>query len=233
MKLNKVICLLSMLTTSCGYSMFAHSAGMVPESSLLIINEADQGGSMNINNTDSKAELLYTNIVDLPDDKGTHLVVTQPVVRVEGGQTQHIRFVLQTSEPLKVEHLKRVTFEGIPQKMAGKNKVGFNIRQDLPVLIHPASLPEVKDAWTLLSWQSSGTSVTVNNPSPYVVRLVPKIELLPSHTAAKLMKSYILPGETLTLSQERAVSGNNQVKFAPASRYGVQIDSYTAPLNAK
>jgi P pilus assembly protein, chaperone PapD len=212
----------------------AHAAGMVPETSLLIINEADQGGSMNIKNTDDKAELLYTNVVDLlDDDKDIHLIVTQPVVRVEGGQTQHLRFIMQTNGPLKTEHLKRVTFEGIPQKMPGKNKVGFNIRQDIPVLIHPASLPMVKDAWTLLEWSASGNTLTVKNPSPYVVRLAPQVEMLPLHTSAELGKTYILPGETLTTKVKNGTAGNNQVRFVPASRYGIQVDSYSATLKTK
>ncbi|EOC1315040.1 fimbria/pilus chaperone family protein [Cronobacter turicensis] len=230
MKLNKVGFLLSLFAVSTSYSIGTHAAGMVPETSLLIINESEQGGSINIKNTDDKAELLYTNIVDLPDDKEGHLIVTQPVVRVEGGQTQHLRFILQTSSPLKTEHLKRVTFEGIPQKMPGKNKVGFNIRQDLPVLIHPATLPVVKDAWTQLEWSAVGNSVTVKNPSPYVVRLAPQIELLPGHTPSLLTKSYILPGESITVEAKGNATGNNQVKFVPASRYGVQVESYTTSL---
>ncbi|WP_312816239.1 fimbria/pilus chaperone family protein [Atlantibacter subterraneus] len=233
MNRNFFALLLPLLASAMTYSPFTHAAGMVPETSLLIINEADEGGSINVKNTDDKAELLYTNIVDLKDDQTARLIVTQPVVRVEGGQTQHLRFILQTTEPLKVEHLKRVTFEGIPQKMPGKNKVGFNIRQDIPVLIHPANLPVVKDAWTLLEWSASGNSVTVSNPSPYVVRLAPQAELLPSHTLAQLAKSYILPGEKITVTTEKNTSGNSEVKFVPASRYGVQVESYTASLSVK
>lgn len=231
MKIQKSFFLLSIVAMALGHANGLHAAGMVPETSLLIINEAEQGGSINVKNTDDKAELLYTNIVDLPDDKEGHLVVTQPVIRVEGGQTQHLRFILQTTSPLKTEHLKRVTFEGIPQKMPGKNKVGFNIRQDIPVLIHPANLPVIKDAWTLLEWSASGNRVTVKNPSPYVVRLAPQIELLPGHVPALMTKSYILPGETITLSAKSNASGNSQVKFIPASRYGIQVESYNAPLN--
>lgn len=230
MKFKHSLFLLTVAATGLSHSAISHAAGMVPETSLLIINEADQGGSINIKNTDPKAALLYTNIVDLADDKGTHLVVTQPVVRVEGGQTQHLRFILKTDAPLKVEHLKRVTFEGIPQKMPGKNKVGFNIRQDIPVLIHPANLPVVKDAWTLLNWSASGNQLTVKNPSPYVVRLAQQVELLPSHTGVELSKTYLLPGETLTVKVDKTVAGNGQVKFTPASRYGIQVASYTAQL---
>ncbi|WP_312985558.1 fimbria/pilus chaperone family protein [Atlantibacter sp.] len=233
MKLKKNALLLAITVIGFSHGSVSLAAGMVPETSLLIINESDEGGSINIKNTDPKAALLYTNVVDLADDKGIHLMVTQPVVRVEGSQTQHLRFIMKSDAPLTVEHLKRVTFEGIPQKTPGKNKVGFNIRQDIPVLIHPANLPVVKDAWTLLSWSASGKQITVKNPSPYVVRLAPQVELLPSHAGAELSKTYILPGETLTAQVAKGASGNTQIKFTPASRYGIQVDSYTASLTAQ
>lgn len=208
----------------------AGATGMVPETSLLFVNEADQGASINIKNTDDKAQLLYTSITDIAEDTGTHLVVTQPVVRVEGGQTQNVRFILQTDAPLKVEHMKRVVFEGIPQKTPGANKIAVNIRQDLPVLIHPANLPEVQDAWTLLTWKAQGNSITLSNTSPYVVRFQPAAVLIPSNTLVRLPKTYILPGQTINVDAGKSVSGNTQVQFSPVSRYGVQIDKYTTQL---
>lgn len=60
-----------------------HAEGMVPETSLLIIDEATHSGTINVKNTDSHPSLLYTNVVDLPDDQGLKLIVTQPVVRLE------------------------------------------------------------------------------------------------------------------------------------------------------
>jgi P pilus assembly chaperone PapD len=103
---------------------------MVPETSLLVIDEATHSGTINVKNTDSHPSLLYTDVVDLPDDKGLKLVTTQPVVRLEPGQTQQLRFILQNSKPLDVEHYKRVTFEGIPPKSDdNKVKIGINIRQ--------------------------------------------------------------------------------------------------------
>lgn len=56
-----------------------HAEGMVPETSLLIIDEATHSGTINVKNTDSHPSLLYTNVVDLPDDQGLKLIVTQPV----------------------------------------------------------------------------------------------------------------------------------------------------------
>ena len=211
-----------------------HAAGMVPETSLLVIDEATHSGTINVKNTDSHPSLLYTDVVDLPDDKGLKLVTTQPVVRLEPGQTQQLRFILQTSKPLDVEHYKRVTFEGIPPKSDdNKVKIGINIRQDLPVLIRPAKLAVVTDAWKFLEWTASGTSVTVKNPSKYVVRLAQNVVLQPSGISGSLAKTYILPCETMTVSMGKSVSGNTKVKFFPASRYGVEVPSFISDLNKK
>lgn len=213
-------------------SSVALATGMVPESSLLIVEEQDKGGSINVTNTDPHPSLLYTNVVDIPGDTGVHLTVTQPVTRVEAGQTQQLRFIMTTDAPLKTEHLKRVTFEGIPPKMkSDHSQVSINIRQDIPVLIHPVSLPVVKDAWTLLTWSEAGNTVTVKNDSPYVVRMAENLVAQPSGVQMKLKQTYILPGQILSARANTSLAGNNQLKFFPASRYGIDVPSYTATLN--
>lgn len=227
-------CSLRLLTASLIFqSAMTLAAGMVPETSVLIINEQDKGGSINVKNTDSHPSLLYTNVVDLAEDKGIHLTPTQPVTRVESGKTQQLRFILSTDAPLTTEHLKRVTFEGIPPKTkSDHDKISINIRQDIPVLIHPANLPVVKDAWKLLKWSSAGNILTLHNDSPYVVRLSQQLIALPSGIPMKLSQTYILPGHTLTAEAKQSLSGNRQIKFLPASRYGVQVASYTADLSS-
>ncbi|MDV0595204.1 fimbria/pilus chaperone family protein [bacterium BS0013] len=210
----------------------AHSAGMVPETSLLVIDEATHSGTINIKNSDSYPSLLYTNVIDLTDDNGLKLVVTQPVVRLEPGQTQQLRFILQNNVPLDVEHYKRVTFEGIPPKNnENKIKIGINIRQDIPVLIRPAKLAVVTDAWKMLKWSAAGASVQVTNPSKYVVRLAQNVVLQPSGISGTLAKTYILPGETLPITLKKSFGNDNKVKFFPASRYGVEVPSFVSELN--
>ena len=79
----------------------AYASGMVPETSVLLVDEQKGEVSMNLTNSDSHPSLLYTKVVDLADsDKSIRLIVTQPVVRVEQGDTQKIRFILQTSNCL-------------------------------------------------------------------------------------------------------------------------------------
>lgn len=208
----------------------AMATGMVPETSMLLINEQDKGANLNVKNTDNHPSLLYTNIVDLPDDKGVHVIVTQPVTRVDAGQTQKLRFIMTSDAPLKVEHLKRLTLEGIPPKTNDKNHVTINIRQDLPVIIHPAELPVIQDAWTKLTWRISGHTLTVKNDSPYVVRMSDQIQVLPSKTELKPGKTYILPEQSLTMIAPHALNTDRQVTMYPVSRYGVPVAPYTADI---
>ncbi|EPV8684984.1 fimbria/pilus chaperone family protein [Enterobacter hormaechei] len=206
------------------------AAGMVPDTSLLIVNEDKQGASMDVKNTDAEAQLLYTKIIDLPDDPKPGLIATQPVVRVDAGKTQRVRFVLKNSnEPLKVEHFKRVIFTAIPQREKNKVKVVFS--QNLPVIIHPAGLAVNIEPWKALTWQIKNGNVTVENNTPYVVRLEQKVKLMASSTIATLAKTYILPGEKMTASAPAKISASEkQIEIYPATRYGYKAGNYIADL---
>lgn len=206
------------------------AAGMVPETSLLIVKEDEQGASMDVKNTDADAQLLYTKLVDLPDDPKPGLIVTQPVVRVDAGKNQRVRFVLKNSaEPLKVEHLKRVIFTAIPQR--DKNKVKVTFSQNLPVIIRPAGLAVNLEPWKDLIWKINNGNVTVENKTPYVVRMEQKAKLLPSGISAQFPKTYILPGEKVTASTKgKITSSDKKIEIYPATRYGYKTQSYIADL---
>lgn len=206
------------------------AAGMVPDTSLLIVNEDKQGASMDVKNTDAEAQLLYTKIIDLPDDPKPGLIATQPVVRVDAGKTQRVRFVLKNNnEPLKVEHFKRVIFTAIPQREKNKVKVVFS--QNLPVIIHPAGLAVNIEPWKALTWQIKNGNVTVENNTPYVVRLEQKVKLMASGKIATLAKTYILPGEKMTASAPAKISASEkQIEIYPATRYGYKAGNYIADL---
>lgn len=206
------------------------AAGMVPETSLLIVKEDEQGASMDVKNTDGDAQLLYTKLVDLPDDPKPGLIVTQPVVRVDANKTQRVRFVLKNSaEPLKVEHLKRVIFTAIPQRE--KNKVKVTFSQNLPVIIRPAGLAVNLEPWKDLTWQVNNGTLTVENKTPYVVRMEQKAKLLPSGVSAQFPKTYILPGEKITVSTKNKItSSENKIEIYPATRYGYKAQNYIAEL---
>ena len=69
----------------------------------------------------------------------------------------------------------------------------------------------------------------VNNPSPYVVRLLTEIELLPSAQKLSMPHTYVLPGQTVRLQIPKGISAQS-VKIQPANLYGFAADDFTAPI---
>jgi len=202
---------------------------MVPETSVLLVDAHKGEASMNVTNTDKNPALLYTNIVDLPEsNKSVRLIVSQPVVRVEAGAVQRMRFILQTEKPLMQEELKRVTFEGIPPKEQGKERLAVTIRQDLPVIIHPAGLAEDTMPWKHLQWHKKGNMLEVSNPSAYVVRMTTGFTSLPSGRTGALSKTYLLPHTSMTVKLPDA--SDSKIEFYPASRYGYKGERQISPL---
>lgn len=217
------------------------AAGMVPETSVVIIEQRDGEGSINVKNTDNSPLLLLTTLEDIKEDREQLLIVTPPTARVEAGKSQRVRFIMTDETPLKTERLKRVTFEGVPPQQKGKNVVRVNVRQNLPVLIRPAGLEADPAPWKHLIWKKDGDKLIVNNSSPYVVRMGQGVHTLADNNLWILPNSYVLPGEThiLTLSRqvksdtkiEKPKDGNmNVVRISPATTWGFTVDSYDAPL---
>jgi P pilus assembly chaperone PapD len=119
----------------------AQADGMVPNTSVVIVNEADGEASVSVTNTDASLALLHVTIEDIEQDKESLVFVTPPLSRVEASKTQLVRFILQSEKPLVTQRLKRVIFEGIPQGRpaadAGHARVGVTVRQNLPLILHP------------------------------------------------------------------------------------------------
>jgi P pilus assembly chaperone PapD len=214
-------------------STHSQASGMVPETSVVIVEEEDGEGAINIKNTDAFPVLLLSTLQNIPDDSESLLSVTPPAARVEPGKTQRVRFILTSKTPLKTERLKRVIFEGVPPQQKGKNEVRMTVRQNLPVIIRPAGLERDLAPWKRLSWKQEGNTLTVSNPSPYVVRLGQEVQTLPDSTVWKLSNSYVLPGQTLTLSPDgkKQTGAATQVRISPATTWGYTVDNYDAPLS--
>ena len=211
------------------YSAQSLASGMVPETTILLVDESKGEASINITNTDSTPALLYTRVTELPGSKSTtRLVATQPVVRLEAGHVQRVRFMLQTSGPLQQQEMKRVSFEGIPAKTKDGNRLAVTIRQDLPVIIHPTGLAEDTTPWKHLEWRKKGNSLVVNNPSNYVVRMTTGFTSLPSRQQGRLQNTYLLPHTSMTVALPNKT--DSQIEFYPASRYGYKGERYIAPL---
>lgn len=214
-------------------SSFAAADGMQPETTVIILNEADGETSINIKNTDVGPALLYSSIHNIPEDAAPLVLLTPPVVRVEGGKTQLVRFLLESKEPLKTERLKRVYFEGIPEnKDLGSAHVSVTVRQDIPIILHPKGLPKNAEPWKLLKWEIAGTDLVLRNDSPYVVRLAQQVLLQPQGTVVPLPRTYVLPGATFKLPLPAGTPTPEAIRLFPATVYGFTVRSYDAPLAA-
>jgi len=211
----------------------AHAAGMIPETSVVILNEVNGEATINIKNSDSRPALLYSQILPVENDDENLIVLTPPVARVDPGETQAIRFLLQTTEPLKVQRLRRVVFEGIPPKDDSTGvRVNMNVRQNLPVIIHPKGLAMDKEPWRRLKWSIQNSKLQVTNPDAYVVRLDQAITLMPSNSIVQLPRSYLLPGEVVTLDvPSDTLNTLKDIILSPATVYGYTVDKYTAPVS--
>ncbi|KVO00547.1 pilus assembly protein [Burkholderia ubonensis] len=194
--LARLLSALLPLFLTAGTAASAHAAGMVPETSVVLIDEAIGEATMKVRNTDDKSALLYTIVEHVPDDQETLFTVTPPVARVDPGQTQLVRFLLTNKTPLKTERLARVVFDSIGErKDPDASVVAIRIRQNLPVIIRPKGLAVNREPWKLLKWEAVDGKLRVVNASPYVVRLGATVEVLPLKKQAYLPNTYMLPGQ--------------------------------------
>lgn len=211
-------------------------SGLQPESPVLLVSEADGEAQMGVKNSDASHLLLYTNVYDVDGDTKLQVIPLPPIVRVNAGGRQLVRFVLENAgEPLKVQHYKRVTFEGIPEisNKTTESRVRVNVRYDLPVIISPKGLKLNETPWDLMVWSVDGNKLVVNNPSPYVVRMSREVDLLPALTRVEIARrTFILPGETLSLDLPvgTVAKSINGVRLFPATLYGYTAPDYDAPL---
>jgi P pilus assembly chaperone PapD len=211
----------------------AYADGMLPETSVVIVHEEKGEAAVNVRNSDARPSLLHVTLQDIPEDADPLLFVTPPVSRVEAGENQLVRFILRNAKPLTAQRLKRVVFEGIPPKNKlepGRASVAVNIRQNLPVIVHPKGLPLIRDPWKGLTWSVTNGELTVRNDTPYVVRMGQEVHLLPMMAAAKVPTAYVLPGARFSLPIPETARMATAVRLYPATVYGFSVDAYDAPL---
>jgi P pilus assembly chaperone PapD len=213
----------------------AFADGMVPETSVVIVYEDKGEASVNVRNSDARPSLLHVTLQDIPEDAEPLLFVTPPVSRVEPGANQLVRFILRNAEPLKTQRLKRVLFEGLQPKNKlepGRATVAVNIRQNLPVIVHPKGLAPNREPWKGLTWSVVDGELVVTNNTPYVVRMGQEVHLLPAMAAVRIPAAYVLPGARHAVRVPESAKGATAVRLYPATVYGFAVDAYDAPLGS-
>ncbi|CAI8834317.1 MULTISPECIES: fimbria/pilus chaperone family protein [Pseudomonas] len=212
----------------------AYADGMVPRTSVVIVEEARASGSeFVVTNTDPQAALLAVFIENPAEDNDNLLVVQPTVARVEAGKEQQVIFHYVGKEPLHSQRLRRVIFEGIRETAPGSTqnmRVNFGVRQNLPVILHPKGLARNSEPWKGLVWRVDGKQLRVENNTPYVVRLAQELQLLPGQHSLDLGRNYVLAHETITLDLPDAAAAATTVRFQPATVYGFAVDPFEASI---
>jgi P pilus assembly chaperone PapD len=225
----------ALLASLLACSPSAPADGMIPETSVVIVYEGEAEAAIKVTNSDPNPALLHVVLENIAEDTAALLLVTPPLSRVEAGQSQLVRFILANDMPLRTQRLKRVIFEGLAQSsgsaVPGEARVSVNVRQNLPVILHPKGLAKNPQPWKSLRWSLHDGQLVVSNPSAYVVRLSQEVRSLPSQTAWQLPRSYVLPGDRLTLASNLAASSDLHIRFNPATVYGFAAGPHEASLH--
>ncbi|KAG0162529.1 hypothetical protein DFQ30_001785, partial [Apophysomyces sp. BC1015] len=206
----------------------ASATGVMPETSVVLLSEKTGEAVIKVRNTDPYPVILYTSVSDTAEDREPLVVATPLATRLEAGEEQLVRFMLINDEPLRTERMKRVMFEGIPPVMPGKEGVNLTVRQDLPVIVTPRELPVDEQPWKHLSWRVQGRVLTLENPSPYVVRLEQSATIVPKGTVLKLPQRYILPGARVDVSLDKGIVPKHitALRLSTVSRYGYATGAF-------
>lgn len=220
------IALLSLSSTAAAFA-----AGMRPEVPVLFLDDQNREATINVQNTDTSTALLHSNLQTIPEDRENKLIVTPQLARVDAGKKQQVRVVLKDGVKLDKQRMQRINFVSVPQDDGKTNRARVLVGQNIPVIISPSTLPLNTTPWTGLTFQRSGASIKIDNPTPYIVRLTKQVDLLPGKQSVELPKTYILPGETITLPLPKAsASSVKSVRLHPVTRFGILTTPFDAPL---
>lgn len=218
-----------------GGTAHARSGSAVqPDTSVLVIEEADKEGSIGVKNTQDQPVLLYTKIQRLDDDDLDGALVPVPAaVQVQPGETQVVRVLFRNNKSLSKEHLARVQFMGIPPSHEKAGRVSLMIGQDLPVVIRPKGYRPVENKWEYLKWRIQGDQLCVSNDTKMAIRFVNDVTLQPNNVPVTMPKAYALPSsETCTaLPAGYAAQAGATVTFSAVSDYSYVVNDRKATLD--
>ncbi|OAE71690.1 hypothetical protein A7J71_20590 [Achromobacter insolitus] len=198
------------------------------------MNEIEGEASITVKNAGACAALLHVTIEAIPEDKEDALVILTPAItRIEAGETQLIRLVPRQAPHINSQRLRVINFQELRQRSCPKNgeSTASTTRQQLPLIVHPRGLKRHFEPWKLLNWRVEGGRFSVSNDSAYVVRLAQEIVLQPSGKHLSLPRTYILPGEKISIA-ETNVADSKAVHIVASTIRGNAGEHYIAPITS-
>lgn len=228
--MNKLIKLTVITALVASSVATAFAAGMKPGSSVLFLDDSNREATIEVTNTDTALALLHSKIETIAEDRNNKLIVTPQLARVDAGKKQQIRVVLKEGVVIKEQTMQRINFVSVPTDDGKKNRARVLVGQNIPIIISPASLPVNTTPWTGLTVKKSGSSLLIENPSAYIVRLTTQVDLLPGTQKTVLPKTYILPKQKITIALPAAAKNPTSIRLHPVTRFGVLTSPYDMPL---
>lgn len=210
-------------------AMAVAATGIKTDVALLVVNTDEVEGQVSILNTGSLPIMVLTRISPCGDEKSPLFTIMPPLVHIDENKTQQIRFTFIGNRNIHAQQLVFANLEAFPVGHEGAHSV----RQSLPIIVNPRGLAPKSDPWTLLQWSMVNEQLTVQNSSPYVIRLSKEVETLPGRDEWLLPQSYLLPDERLVLTaKNKLLTGKVlQVVLHPMSNEGNTAGRYTATLD--
>lgn len=155
-------------------ALAAEAAGITVGGTRLIYSGGKKEASLGITNSDSNPYLIqsWAETQNGGAEKAP-FIITPPLFRLEGNQQNFVRIVRTGGNlPEDRESLYWLNIKSIP---AGSPKEGANtlqiaVKTRIKLIYRPKELkggPE--DATSKLIWNQSGSRLTVNNPTPFVM----------------------------------------------------------------
>ncbi|CAI1690960.1 fimbria/pilus periplasmic chaperone [Serratia quinivorans] len=162
------------LTALCGGVMMASSlaeAGVVIGATRLVYDGDKKESTLSVSNPDTLAYLIQS-WVDPQEGSSEKapFILTPPLFRLDGGLQNVLRVVrVGGTLPEDRESLYWLNVKSIPSASRQDNTLQIAVKTRIKLLYRPAALngqsPEAVSGQ--LTWRQAGTTLTVNNPTPF------------------------------------------------------------------
>ncbi|MGL4430254.1 MAG: fimbrial biogenesis chaperone [Silvania sp.] len=147
-------------------------AGVVVGGTRLIYDGGKKESSLSVSNPDSKPYLIQTWVDTVTGGaEKAPFIITPPLFRLDGNQNNVLRIVRAGGNlSADKESLYWLNIKSIPSvdKDISKNTLQIAVKTRIKLIYRPQGLKGTPEERTeQLSWQRSGNTIKVTNPTPY------------------------------------------------------------------
>nr|WP_279079905.1 fimbria/pilus periplasmic chaperone [Hafnia alvei] len=181
-KLNEQLVFVILILSA--WPLIGHTAVMIGGTRFIFNENSERSLSVLVRNTDSTQMLVQSKVLadNTPGNTKNNdevsktkipFVATPPLLQLRGKKENYIRLIRTDGMlPSDRESLFQLSVAFIPSGMPSGDDVQVAIRSRYKLINRPSGLNgDPKQAYQQLKWQRHGSSVTVENPTPYYVTL--------------------------------------------------------------